>query len=159
MKLYKIPVRILFSGELWLPWQPKYLFYVILKKTSHRALMHVTSFCGFPRSVLKLIMPLALLVLSTVPVRLSIRNISCPLHISYTLFIMWAIMDSLCRVRPTVGRSVQRCWRLHSAHLGDLQFLKRCGNAVRTPHWCDMGFKYITMSEKYAVLVLWNITL
>jgi len=53
-------------------------------------------------------MPLALLVLSTVPVRLSVRNTSCPLHISYTLFfIMWAIMDSLCRVRPTVGRSVR----------------------------------------------------
>ena len=33
----------------------------------------------------------------------------------------------------------QRCWRLHSAHLGVLQFLKRCGNAVRTPLWCD-GF-------------------
>ena len=53
----------------------------------------------------------------------------------------------------------QRCWRLHSAHLGDLHFLKRCGNAVRTPLWCDMGFKYITMSEINAVLALWNITL
>ena len=91
-----------------MPWQPKYLFYVILKKTSHRALMHVTSFCGFPRSVLKLIMPLALLVLSTVPVRFSVRNTSCPLHISYALlYHVGAIMYSLCRVRPTVGRSVR----------------------------------------------------
>jgi len=31
----------------------------------------------------------------------------------------------------------QRCWRLHSAHLGVLQFFKRYGNAVRTPLWCD----------------------
>ena len=33
----------------------------------------------------------------------------------------------------------QRCWRLHSAHLDVLQFFKRCGNAVRTPLWCDRG--------------------
>jgi len=30
----------------------------------------------------------------------------------------------------------QLCWRLHSAHLGDLQSLGRCENAVRTPLWC-----------------------
>ena len=57
-------------------------------------------------------MPIALSVLSTVSVRLSVRNTSCPLHISYTLFITppqnaGAIMDSLCRVRPSVGRSVR----------------------------------------------------
>jgi len=33
----------------------------------------------------------------------------------------------------------QPWWRLHSAHLGDLEFLERCGNAVRTPLWCDRG--------------------
>jgi len=34
----------------------------------------------------------------------------------------------------------QRCWRLHSANLGCLQLLGRCGNAVRTPLWCDRSF-------------------
>ena len=34
----------------------------------------------------------------------------------------------------------QRCWRMHSAHLGVLHFFKYCGNAVRTPLWCDRGF-------------------
>jgi len=33
----------------------------------------------------------------------------------------------------------QHCWQLHSAHLGDMHFLERCGNAVRMPLWCDRG--------------------
>jgi len=65
------------------------------------------------------IMTLALSVLSDVPVRLSVRNISCPLHISYTLFTtlpqnMGAIMDSVCRVRPSVGPSVRLHYRVRS---------------------------------------------
>ena len=28
---------------------------------------------------------------------------------------------------------------MHSAHFGVLHFFKRCGNAVRTPLWCDRG--------------------
>ena len=64
------------------------------------------------------IMPLSLSVLSTVPVRLSVRNSSCLLHIFFTLFItppqnVWAMMDSLCRVRPSVGRSVRPSVLLH----------------------------------------------
>jgi len=33
----------------------------------------------------------------------------------------------------------QRCWRLPSAHLSDLHLFERCGNAVRTPLWCERG--------------------
>jgi len=36
----------------------------------------------------------------------------------------------------------QRCWRLHSAHLDNLLFLDRCGNAVMTPLWCDRGLSF-----------------
>ena len=94
-------------------------------------------------------MPLALLVLSTVPVRLSVRNTSCPLHISYTLFYQVGGYNGFALSRPSDGRSVGL-----SSVAGVC-----CGNAVRTPLWCDMGLKYITMSEIYAVLVLWNIIL
>jgi len=64
-------------------------------------------------------MPLALSVLSTVPVRLSVRNTLCLLHIFYTLFItppqnVRAMMDSLCRVRPSVGPSVLLHYRVRS---------------------------------------------
>ena len=37
----------------------------------------------------------------------------------------------------------RRGWRLHSAHLGDLQFFKRCGNAVRRRVWCDRGLNFL----------------
>ena len=43
------------------------------------------------------------------------------------------------RLHSVCTAFAQRCWRLHSAHLGVLQFFKRCGNAVRTPLWCDSG--------------------
>ena len=53
-------------------------------------------------------------VISTVPARLSVRKTSCPLHISYTLFLsphhkMWG----LCWIRfvASVGRSVGRSVR------------------------------------------------
>jgi len=86
------------------------------------------------------IMPLALLVLSTVPVRLSVRNTSCPLHIFYT-FLSCGGYNEFALSRPSDGRSVGR-----SSVAGVC--------TARTS-----GFKYITMSEIYAVLVLWNVTL
>jgi len=56
-------------------------------------------------------------------------------------------MDSLCRVRPTVGRSVRPSTSIIVSALYILYQL------------AAICFKYITMSEIYAVLVLWNITL
>jgi len=50
-----------------------------------------------------------------------------------------------CRTRT------QRCWWLHSVHLGDLHFLEHCGNAVRMPLWCDGGLIY---SLWYTFIVL-----
>jgi len=101
-------------------------------------------------------MPLALLVLSTVSVRLSVRITSFPLHISFTLFYhVGAIMDSLCRVRPTVGRSVGPPVNLHY-HVRSIHPIPIEGFSSNL---AAMGFKYIPMSEIYAVLVLWNITL
>ena len=101
-------------------------------------------------------MPLALLILFTVPVRLSVRNTSCPLHISYTLFYhvgVGAIM--VASVRPSDGRSVGPSVHLHyrvrSIHPIPIEGF--------SSNLAAMGFKYITMSEIYAVLVLWNITL
>jgi len=44
------------------------------------------------------------------------------------------------RLHSVLTAFAQRCWRLHSAHLGVLHFFKRCVNAVRTPLWCDRGF-------------------
>jgi len=41
----------------------------------------------------------------------------------------------------------QRCWRLHSAHLGEVQLFKRCGNAVRTPLWCDRASTQLSRVE------------
>jgi len=46
----------------------------------------------------------------------------------------------------------RRCWRLHSAHLGVLQFFKRCGKAVRMPLWCDRSFK-MTFTKKWIFLL------
>jgi len=43
------------------------------------------------------------------------------------------------RLQTVTTAFAQHCWRLHTAHLGVLRFFKRCGNAVRTPLWCDMG--------------------
>ena len=50
-------------------------------------------------------MPLALLVLYTVPVRLSARNTSCPLHIPYTLFYVGGY-NGFALSRPSDGRLV-----------------------------------------------------
>jgi len=64
-------------------------------------------------------------------------------------------MDSLCRVRPTVGRSVGPSvflhYRVRSIHPIQIEGF--------SSNLAAMGFKYIIMSEIYAVLVLWNITL
>ena len=99
-------------------------------------------------------MPLALLVLSTVPVRLSVRNTSCPLHISYTLFYHVGY-NRFALSRPSDGRSVGPSVHLHyrvrSIHPIPIEGF--------SSNLAAMGFKYITMSEIYAVLVLWNITL
>ena len=97
-------------------------------------------------------MALALLVLYTVPVRISVRNTSSPLHISYTLFIMWGY-KRFALSHPSDGRSVgtSSVAGIRTARTSICNFFERCGNAVRTPLWCDMGFKYITMSEIYAV--------
>ena len=61
------------------------------------------------------IMHLALSVLSAVPVRLSVRNTSCPLHISYTLFYhpttKYVGYNGFGLSRPSVGRSVGRSVR------------------------------------------------
>ena len=56
-------------------------------------------------------MPLALLVLSTVPVRLSVRNTSCPLHISYTLHV--GRYNGFALSRSSDGRSVRPSVHLH----------------------------------------------
>jgi len=108
------------------------------------------------------IMPLALLVLSTVPA--VFPSVTIRVHfISPTHFLSCGGgYNGFALSRPSDGRSVGPssvagvCIARTSAIC---TFFKRCGNAVRTPLWCDMGFKYITMSEIYAVLVLWNITL
>ena len=101
-------------------------------------------------------MPLALLVLSTMPVRLSVRNTSCPLHISYTLFYHVGSYNGFALSCPSDGRSVGRSvrylhYRFRSIHPIPIEGFSSILAA--------MGFKYITMSEIYAVLVLWNITL
>jgi len=101
-------------------------------------------------------MPLALLVLSTVPVRLSVRNTSCPLHISFTHFYHVGGYNGFALSRPSDGRSVGRSVHLH--------YLFRSIHPIPiegfSSNLAAMGFKYIiTMSEIYAVLVLWNITL
>jgi len=47
----------------------------------------------------------------------------------------------------------QRCWRLHSAHLGDLRLFERCGNAVRAPLLCDRDYsKLPTTPETFLSL-------
>jgi len=43
----------------------------------------------------------------------------------------------------------QRCWELHSAHHGDLQLFGRCGNAVKTPLWCDRAFTEETRTRVF----------
>ena len=60
-------------------------------------------------------------------------------------------MDSLCRIRPTVGPSVHLHYRVRSIHPIPIEGF--------SSNLASMGFKYITMSKIYAVLVLWNITL
>jgi len=62
-------------------------------------------------------MPLSLSVLSTVPVRLSVRNTSCLLHIFYTIFYHPTTKcggyDGFALSRPSVGRSVGPSVLLH----------------------------------------------
>ena len=57
--------------------------------------------------------------------------------------------------RPSDGRSVRPSFHLHyrvrSIHPIPIEGF--------SSNLAAMGFKYITMSEIYAVLVLWNITL
>jgi len=99
-------------------------------------------------------MPLALLILFTVPVRLSVRNTSCPLYISYTLLSCGGY-NGFALSRPSDGRSVSPTVHLH--------YRVRSINPILiegfSSNLAAMSFKYITMSEIYAVLVLWNITL
>jgi len=64
-------------------------------------------------------------------------------------------MDLLCRVRPTVGRSVGPSVHLHYR----VRYIHPIPIEGFSSNLAAMGFKYITMSEIYAVLVLWNITL
>jgi len=87
------------------------------------------------------IMPLALLVLSTVPVRLSVRNTSCPLHISYT-FLSFGGYNEFALSRPSDGRSVR------PALLAFAQRAPRVLSILPCPRYMQ-----------YNVLVLWNITL
>jgi len=49
------------------------------------------------------------------------------------------------RVRHRLQSVSTAFWRLHSAHLGDLQLFERFGNAVRTPLWCDKALKGICL--------------
>ena len=99
-------------------------------------------------------MPLALLDLSTVPVRLSVCNTSCP-FISPTHFYHVGGYNGFALSRPSDGRSVGTSVHLHyrvrSIHPIPIEGF--------SSNLAAMGFKYITMSEIYAVLELWNITL
>ena len=62
-------------------------------------------------------------------------------------------MDSLCRVGRSVSLSARLHYRVRSIHPIPIEGF--------SSNLAAMGFtcKYITMSEIYAVLVLWNITL
>jgi len=64
-------------------------------------------------------------------------NTLCKRQAAVFVLGMFKINAAAWRLHSVLDIVFKAFWRLHSAHLGDLQLFERFGNAVRTQLWCD----------------------